>query len=72
MIIIIILLILLRLLVIMVEMTTAVEVIMSIYASFVKISSSEVDLGRQSQILGVAFIQSIDKILIFGLGNSTN
>ena len=69
-----ILLILFMLLVILMEMmaVVVVEVILSIYASFVKIWSSEVDSGRQFRILGVALVEYIDKRLVFDLGNNTN
>ncbi len=57
---------------IMMEMVAAVEVNMSIYVSFVKIWSLEVDLGRQARILGVALVETIDKGSILCLDYSTN
>ncbi len=48
------------------------EVILSIYDSFVEIWNSEVDSGRQIRILGVALVESIDKGSIFGPSSMHN
>ncbi len=66
-----------KVLVIMVEMMILavemeVEVILSIYHSFVEIWSSEVDSGRQFRILGVALVEYIHKRWTFGFETITN
>ncbi len=42
------------------------------YDSFVKICSSDIDLGRQIRILGVALVEYIDNRSMFGLDTTTN
>jgi len=54
-------------------MTIRMVVLLSLSLSIlVKIWSLEVDLGLDIRILGVDFVEMIDKRSIFGLGNTTN